>query len=326
MDKKFLLIAINLAKKNLGAVSPNPSVGCVIVKDGRILAAAATQKGGRPHAERLALEKMPQNVDLSGCVMYVSLEPCCHFGETPPCCDAIIASGIKRVVVAAVDNDARVNGGGILALEKAGIEVDLVEMEEAYALNKAFFKAKATGLPYVTLKLATSLDGKIACGNFASKWISSEEARRFAHQLRALNDAILVGGRTFAKDQPRLDCRIAGLEDKSPTKFVLGRKITGCEGVNFIENDDLEAVLREICEKGHNSLLVEGGAGLATALLRLGLVDEIMWIKAAKIIGDDGIGAVGGLGFEGMDEVWQGFERVGVREFVGGDVALVYRV
>ncbi len=226
MDEKFINIALNLAKKNLGLTAPNPVVGCVIVKDGVIIATGVTAPSGRPHAENIAINKVKDKSHLEGATLYVTLEPCCHLGATGACTDLIIASKIKKVVIACQDPDKRVNGGGIAKLCQASIDVACGIIEnEAREFNKAFFKRQKTGLPYVTLKLATSLDGRIATKTGDSKWITGEKSRRYAHYLRAQNDAIIIGANTLRQDNPMLDCRISGLEEYSPTRIIVANNL-----------------------------------------------------------------------------------------------------
>lgn len=362
MDKKFILQAIRLSKITLGQTAPNPCVACIIVKDAEIIATGVTQKNGRPHAETVAIEKAAKE-KLRGATLYVTLEPCCHHGKTAPCTDLIIASGIKKVVIATQDVDVRVNGGGIKKLREAGIDVLCgVYENEAREINKGFFKAKISGLPYITLKLATSLDGKIATKNHDSKWITSSQARVFAHHLRSINNAIMVGANTVKRDDPTLDCRIDGLSDSSPKRIIVTNKLDflGKEkifqnlqqiptiiltsknnasqvdnlkklGVEFIFCEekngyvDLKDALQKLCENGINSVLIEGGKILATQLLQENLVDEIVWIQNKKIIGSDGISAVGELGFSKIDEALQNFKRIDLRELSEEDFVSIYK-
>jgi len=315
LDKKFMAYALNLAQKNLGKTAPNPVVGCVIVFDGKIISSGVTQFGGRPHAEKIAIDKISDKKILAESVIYVTLEPCSHFGQTAPCVDEIIKNKFKKVVIAAQDPDLRVNGNGIKKLREAGIDVVCGVLEkEAREINRGFFTAKKLGRPFVTLKLATSLDGKIATKNFDSKWITGEKARNFAHLLRAKNDAILVGNNTFKKDNPRLDCRLPGLEEFSPKIIILSHQ-------NFSGN--LEDILSKICVDGVNSLLIEGGQNVATQFLQKNLVDELIWIRSPKIIGDDGISAIGEMGFEKISEVLNNFKRREIRE-LDEDLAEIY--
>lgn len=361
-DEKFLHYTLNLAKKNLGQTAPNPVVGCVIVKDGEIISSGVTAKNGRPHAEQIAITKVLDKQVLKGATIYVSLEPCSHFGQTSPCVDEIIKYNFAKVVIATQDPDARVNGQGMQKLHEAGIDVvcNLLE-KEAQEINKGFFKAKTSGLPYVTLKLATSLDGKIATKNFDSKWITSEKSRQFAHNLRAINDAILVGANTVRKDDPMLDCRIAGLEEFSPKRVIVASnlnfdlslkifqtaekiptiiltsrsshpelvsgsipniQIILCEEKNG--KVDLKDALKKLCQSGVNSVLVEGGQKIATQFLQENLVDELIWIRSKKIIGDDGISAIGEMHFSKISDILNHFEKRETKEF-GEEVIEIYK-
>lgn len=334
-DIRFISYALNLAKKNLGATAPNPTVGCVIVKDGQIISSGVTSKSGRPHAEKIAIDKIADKKILIGAELYVTLEPCSHHGQTAPCVDEIIKHGIKKVVVSTRDCDKRVNGNGIKKLQEAGIEIFCGTLEkEAQELNRGFFKAKKHGLPFVTLKIATSLDGKIATKNFDSKWITSQKAREFSHLLRAKNDAILVGANTVRQDNPSLNCRIPGLEDFSPKKVII------TNAANF--NADLKIfsdpknpplflsgepknILQKICENGLNSVLIEGGKNIATQFLKENLIDELVWIRNKKIIGNDGIAAIDAMNFSAVDKVLNNFSRVDLIE-LEEDVIEIYRL
>ena len=363
-DEKFISYAINLAKKNLGQTAPNPVVGCVIVKNNKIISIGVTAKNGRPHAEKIAIDKISDKKNLEGATIYVTLEPCSHFGQTPPCVDEIIKNKFQRVVIAAQDVDERVNGEGIKKLRQAGIDVTLgVMQKEALEINRGFFQAKKTGRPFVTLKLATSLDGKIATKNFDSKWITNEKSRQFSHYLRSINDVILVGGNTVRKDDPSLDCRILGLEDYSPKRVVISQNLDFSSDLKIFQNldkiptifltknsqseseiktlksrgaevvlceekngqIDLESALKNLCKLGVNSVLVEGGQKIATQFLQENLVDELIWIRSAKIIGNDGIAAIGEFGFEKISEVLERFKSAEVKE-LDGDLAEIFRL
>ena len=214
-------IAIQLAKNAKGQTGNNPSVGSVIVRDGKILATAHTGFGGTPHAETIALNRATSN---TGATLYSTLEPCSHYGKTPPCVKAIIEAGIKEVVIGVDDKNPLVSG--VKELEKAGVKVTSgVLKNQAEELHNDFFKFIETGLPFVTVKVAVSLDGKIATKNGDSKWISGELARNYAHKLRSQNNAILIGGETYRKDNPELTCRLEGLEQFSPKKFVISKSL-----------------------------------------------------------------------------------------------------
>lgn len=328
-DIKYMQLALALAKRVVGTTSPNPAVGCVIVKENQIIATGFTQKNGRPHAEQVALSKLSS--DAKGACAYVTLEPCCHFGKTNPCSSELIKSGIKRVVIATKDPYYEVDGGGIKQLEDAGVDVVTGVCEkEAIAINCGFFSVQNKNRPYVTVKIATSADGKIALKNGQSKWITGNVARQFSHHLRVKNDAILVGSNTANKDNPSLTCRINGLEDQSPVRIIIGDGFELKKSSNILKNKEIDAwivasekkntslkqiickknedrqldlndVLQKLAENGITRILVEGGGKTITSLIKQGLVDCLIWIKAPLIIGDDGISAMSDLGFESMD-------------------------
>jgi diaminohydroxyphosphoribosylaminopyrimidine deaminase / 5-amino-6-(5-phosphoribosylamino)uracil reductase len=324
-----------LARRGLGQVWPNPAVGCIIVSDGLPVGRGWTQAGGRPHAETEALARAGTRA--RGATAYVSLEPCCHHGETPPCTDALIAAGIARLVAATTDPDPRVAGRGMALLAGAGIETEAGLMqEEARALNAGFISRIERGRPLLTLKLATTLDGRIASRTGASRWITGGAARRHAHLLRSRHDAVMVGSGTALADDPALTCRLPGLEERSPVRVVVDGALrlpassrlaqtarqtpTWCLtcsgdvrrrrqlqtlGVEIIEvtaagdgHVDLAAGLTALGVRGLTRVLVEGGRALATRLLADGLVDRAFWYRAASLIGDDGLAALGALGVE----------------------------
>jgi len=347
--------ALALARRGLGSAWPNPAVGCVIVKDGAVVGRGWTQPGGRPHGETEALERA--GTAARGATAYVSLEPCCHWGKTPPCTDALIAAGVARVVLPVEDPDPRVSGRGIARLEEAGIAVTSgVLAKEAAALNEGFFRRIQEGRPLVTLKLASTLDGRIATARGESRWITREAARDRAHLLRARHDAVMVGSNTVIADDPELTCRLPGLGERSPVRVVVDGRLRvpltsrvvvdaarvptwfvtlrgdaperheafrDC-GVELIEVDaagetvDLAAALKELGRRGITRVLVEGGATLAAALVRADLVDHLAWFRAPRLIGGDGIAAVTGFGLADLAATPR-FERVGV-EPVGEDV------
>lgn len=219
-DDYFMGVALGLAKRGLGTTSPNPSVGAVIVKEGRIIAAAHTAKGGRPHAEVLALQQA--GAEAKGATLYVTLEPCCHVGVTPPCAEAVIAAQFSRIVIATQDSDPRVSGKAIARLKTAGIDIACnIREQEARQVNAGFFSVIERGLPLVTVKLATTLDGKIASMTGKSRWITGPLARNYAHLLRTQHEAIMVGIGTLLADDPTLTCRLPGLESRSPLRVVV---------------------------------------------------------------------------------------------------------
>lgn len=347
--------ALSLASRHLGQTWPNPAVGCVIVDaQGRVVGRGSTQPGGRPHAETQALAMAGERA--RGGTAYVTLEPCCHHGKTPPCTEALIDAGIARCVSAMEDPDSRVAGGGHAALRDAGIVVEVKLLaEQARALNAGFLKRVRHGLPFVSLKLATSMDGRTATRAGDSKWITGEPARQFGHVLRATYDAIAVGSGTILADDPELTCRIPGLEPRSPVRVVFDRRgrtpakarllaggpptwlvtVPGKLGVQIEkphqvieiaeggkEGDWLWRALGALSDLGLTRLLIEGGATLATAFLAAGLVDRVYWFRAPITIGGDGLAGVGPLSAERLSEAL-GF-RMGDRRQLGNDVLELY--
>ena len=337
-DLAHMRAALALARRGLGNTWPNPAVGCVIVKDGHVRGRGWTQRGGRPHAETEALARA--GAAARGATAYVSLEPCSHHGKTPPCAESLITAGIARVVSAVEDPDPRVSGRGLTRLREAGIAVETNVCEaEAAELNAGFFTRVRHGRPLITLKLATSLDGRIATAGGESRWITGAAARQRAHLLRATHDAVLVGTGTALADDPELTCRLPGLEDRSPVRIVLDRYLRlpstmrlfskigqapawvvtlassdparqaelAASGVKIIAAKmddegkiDLTALLRQFGDEGLTRLLIEGGGQLAAALLRRGLVDRLIWMRAPMAIGGDGLPAVAALGLEAL--------------------------
>jgi diaminohydroxyphosphoribosylaminopyrimidine deaminase/5-amino-6-(5-phosphoribosylamino)uracil reductase len=223
-DRRFMQAALALARRGLGNVWPNPAVGCVIVKDGIVVGRGWTQPGGRPHAEIEALAR--SGAAARGATVYVSLEPCSHTGQTGPCADALAEAGVARVVAAMVDPDGRVSGRGLARLREAGVLVESGLMgDEAAVLNRGFLTRIAEGRPMVTLKLAATLDGRIAAHNGDSQWITEEDARAFAHGLRAIHDAVAVGSGTAATDDPHLTCRLPGLPLRPPVRIIFDSRL-----------------------------------------------------------------------------------------------------
>ena len=275
-DADWMAAAIALSRRGRPAAAPNPNVGCLIVKGGMVVGRGWTQRGGRPHAEAVALSAAGDAA--RGATAYVSLEPCAHASARGPCCtDALIAAGIARVVVAAQDPDPRTDGQGIARLRAAEIEVITgVLAAEARAAMATWWTRQAKGRAFVTLKLATSLDGCIAMGDGSSRWITGERARAHGHLERAQHQAILVGRGTLAADNASLDVRLAGLEDRSPTKLLLtsGNAPDGWTAV--ASPDAIDDV---------DSVLVEGGAGAASAFLAADRVDRLLLYRAPILIG-----------------------------------------
>lgn len=287
-------MALQMAERNLGQVWPNPAVGAIIVKDGAVVGQGATARGGRPHAETEALKQAGEKA--RDATMYVTLEPCNHQGGTPPCTGAIIDAGIVRCVVACGDSNPKVNGAGVAALKAAGIEVvENICRAEAEKINEGFFSLMRKNRPFVSLKIATSLDGKIATKNGESKWITGERARAYGQLLRSRYDAIVTGSGTWLADSPQLNCRLSGLEERSPQRVVCDRsgRITAEKNLWVLAEKSPEDVLKTLAEKGVTRVLVEAGKTLSTAFFHSGCVDKIYWFRAPKLIGEDGLSGVG---------------------------------
>lgn len=354
--------ALGMARRAIGATADNPPVGCVIVLDGVAVGRGHTQPGGRPHAETEALRQA--GASARGATAYVTLEPCAHHGQTPPCAEALIAAGVARVVAAVRDPDPRVDGGGYRLLGQAGIEVTTeILREDAAHLMAGFLTRQGTGRPHVTLKLATSLDGKIATASGNSKWITGPEARARGHLMRANSDAILVGIGTVLADDPLLDCRLPGLQERSPARIVLDSRLRlpadcnlvttaagartviltteaasptsiaalkakGCE-VLAIETGaggrvDLVAAFATLGGLGLSRVLVEGGGAVVASLIKSGLVDEIAWFRAGLVLGGDALASVADLGLERVDQARR-MTRISV-ETIGHDVLETFRL
>jgi diaminohydroxyphosphoribosylaminopyrimidine deaminase / 5-amino-6-(5-phosphoribosylamino)uracil reductase len=270
--------ALALSERGVGRTGNNPSVGCLIVKDDIVVGRGWTQPGGRPHAEAMALAEA--GAKAAGATIYVTLEPCAHVSERGPACAALLVDAQPaKIFVALEDPDPRTTGKGLALLRAAGIDVETdVLASEARTILAGFFSRVARSRPYVTLKLATSLDGKIALVDGSSRWITGNAARAHAHVERARADAILVGSGTFKIDNPTLDVRIAGMENRSPRRVVLGSG-GAPEGWEVIRAPD------DIGDLDCNNLVVEGGAMTASAFLRAGLVDRLLLYRAPILIG-----------------------------------------
>lgn len=359
-DDAFMRIAIGLARRGHGNVWPNPSVGCVIVKDGNIVGRGWTQPGGRPHAETEALARA--GTAAKGATAYVTLEPCAHDGQTPPCADALIGAGVSRVVIGTQDPDPRVDGGGILKLQSAGVEVATdVCAVEAEEVAQGFLLRVRNGRPLVTVKAATTLDGRIATRSGNSQWITGELSRATGHGLRARYDAILVGGQTAIVDNPSLTCRLPGLAEASPVRVVVDSRqqlplthslvataretptwlLTRSDGdaarraaffdagVELIDvavgetgELDMAAAMTALGDRGITRLLVEGGGRVISSLLRQNLVDRLVWFRAPLMIGGDGVPVAAGFGLDDLDEAPK-FVKVSARA-AGADLAETY--
>jgi len=340
-DQDYMNLAINVAKSGVGQTTPNPVVGAVIVNDGRVVGIGAHLKAGEPHAEvhaiRMAGEKA-QNA-----TAYVTLEPCSHHGKTPPCADLLITSKVKRVVVATTDPNPLVAGKGIAKLKAAGIEVEVgVCKEQADALNAVFFHYLDKKQPYVTLKSATTLDGKIATVTGESKWITGEAARQDVHLYRSIHDAILVGVNTVLMDNPSLTTRLPNGTGKNPIRVILDSKLrtpldsqivndgkaetwiivsnqvnqekmnefSGKKGVRIIQlqedNLAISTMLTRLGEEGISSIFVEGGAEVNGSFLKEKAINQVIVYLAPKLFGGkQAPTAIGGSGIESIDDSLQ---------------------
>ncbi len=329
-DIHYMKMALGLARRGLGTTWPNPSVGCVVVdRQGHIVGRGHTGEGGRPHGETIALSCAGKAAE--GAVAYVTLEPCAHHGETPPCATSLIKAGVARVVVATGDPDWRVSGKGLALLKKTGILVDFgVCQSEANQLNQGFFNKTSEGRPMVTVKIASSQDGMIAG---ADKWITGPESRQRGHLLRANHDAILVGIGTVLTDNPSLDCRLPGLRSCSPVRVVVDSQLRIPEGCKLVETAkkiptwvittvnsgekfdalksldvkliscganqqarvDMTKMMERLGQEGITRLLSEGGAEVNASLIEASLIDRLYWFRSPDVIGKGGLPALASI-------------------------------
>tara|TARA_B100001121_G_scaffold310751_1_gene345784 strand:- start:1041 stop:2120 length:1080 start_codon:yes stop_codon:yes gene_type:complete len=345
--------AINISTRGLGLTCPNPSVGCVIVNKNIIVGRGVTAKGGRPHAETIALEMAGNKA--KGSTVYVTLEPCNHFGETAPCCDALISAGVREVVVATLDPDKRVSGKGISRLRNSGIKVSLGVLEkEAIEVNEGYFKNKLHNLPFTTLKIANSIDSKIATRTGESKWITSKAARDHSHMLRARSDAIIISSTTAINDNPSLTCRLPGMIKYSPIRIILdafrrvpnnleifknvsnipvwiftsipinekinqesidlGVKIINVNNDRFGYGVNLKQVFSSLSGNGIMRVLVESGGNLSSALMNEKLIDRLVIYRAPSVIGGDGMSAIESINVSSLSDRLQ-FKLIRIEEF-----------
>ncbi len=337
-DIRWMRLALSLGRRMQGRTWPNPAVGCVIVKEGRVVGRGWTQPGGRPHAEPVALAQAGSKA--RGATAYVSLEPCAHHGKTSPCAEALIAAGVACVVAPIEDNDARVAGQGFAMLRDAGIEVRTgVCADEAAADHAGFFLNTDLGRPWVTLKLASSFDGRIATATGESKWITGGEARRVVHAMRARHDAVMVGAGTARADDPSLTVRDLGIEQQ-PVRVLVSRRLdlplisnmarTAHDvPVWLMHGSDADAerkrawegvgarlftcavsgglldpagMLTQLGSAGLTRVFCEGGSALAASLLAADLVDELVGFSAGVVIGAEGLPAIGAMGLDHLVE------------------------
>lgn len=332
-DDRFMRLALTLGRRGLGQVWPNPSVGCVIVRDGRIVGRGVTAPGGRPHAEVVALGQAGPAAE--GATVYVTLEPCAHTGQTPPCAQALIEAKVARVVVACGDPDPRVNGGGLAMLTAAGIKVTTgLRADEAKADHIGFLNRVTRHRPFLTLKLAMTLDGRIATAAGESQWITAPDARRVVHAMRARHDAVLVGAGTVRTDDPQLTVRGMG-DARQPVRIVVSRDLSLPVTAQLFQSTDhapvwlchaasadpkpfsakgavsvacdsdvygmnLTSVMQTLAAKGITRIFSEGGSHLAASLLKAGLVDRLEIFQAGKVIGGNGLAAIADLGLAAL--------------------------
>jgi diaminohydroxyphosphoribosylaminopyrimidine deaminase / 5-amino-6-(5-phosphoribosylamino)uracil reductase len=355
IDEKYMRLALRLAEKARGRTSPNPMVGAVVVKDGRVIARGYHKRAGEPHAEAIALRKAGGAA--KGATLYVTLEPCSHTGKrTPPCSPLVIQSGVKRVVSAMIDPNPKVSGGGLKALRTAGVEVIAGVLEaDAKKLNEVFIKHVTKKAPFVTLKIAQTLDGKIATASGESKWITGKAAREWGHRLRDQHDAILVGINTVLKDDPSLTARIAGGRDplrvivdsalrislqarviaqrsaagtivatlaNAPKHKMKKLQAAGAEIV-LVKSDkgrvDLRDLMRKLGRMDIMSVLVEGGAEIHASALKSGIVDKVvLFIAPTLMTGIDSVCSVGGSSPKKLAQTVS-LENITTR-FVGKDI------
>lgn len=330
-DEYYMKKALRLARRGLGKTSPNPMVGALIVRNDEIIGQGYHRRYGGSHAEINAIRNARGRI--SGATLYVTLEPCCHYGKTPPCLDAILKGDLRRVVVGTVDPNPLVNGKAIEILKQWGIETKVgVLGEECSRINEVYFRYIQTGIPFVTLKFAQTLDGRIASASGNSRWISSESSLKWTHKLRSFHDAILVGMGTVLRDDPQLTVRL--VKGRNPLRIVPDSRLRIPLSSNILKDQeiaatiiattsqadgeklsslrqmgievlmverskegevDLKDLLKKLGKKGISSILVEGGATIITSLLRQELVDKVVVILAPKIMGK-GVDAVGDLG------------------------------
>ncbi len=332
-DQIYMRNALALARTGLGRTWPNPVVACVLVKNGHIIARAKTADGGRPHAEDLAIKQAGD--DAKGATAYVTLEPCAHEGKTPSCARLLIEAGISKVVVAVLDPDMRTNGQGLDLLRKAGVEVISSVLEQkAFEINEGFFLKQLKQRPFITLKTATTLDGKIATQIGQSKWITGDTARTRGHMFRAQHDAIAVGVNTVFQDDPSLTCRMNGVQKNlirivfdthgkltggekifedtknNPVWIITAAKELNIVGVKILQVSknkqgqiNIKEALQAITAEGVTRLLIEGGATLMTSFLSMDLFDELLWFRAPSIMGGEGLNAIQQLNIQEMDEI-----------------------
>jgi diaminohydroxyphosphoribosylaminopyrimidine deaminase/5-amino-6-(5-phosphoribosylamino)uracil reductase len=321
-DIQYMRQALDLASRGHGQTSPNPMVGAVLVKNGKVVGEGFHRRAGEPHAEILALRRAGKNA--KGATLYINLEPCCHYGKTPPCTDALIGAGISRVVAAMKDPNALVGGKGFAHLRRAGVKVKVgLLRKEAERLNETFIHFHRFGRPFVVLKWAMTIDGRTSCSNGESRWISGSESRRYAHKLRSFSDAVLVGIGTVLRDNCQLSARLAGYRGKQPLRIIVDSELKiplkarclsnikkqptmiatsqnapigkiealrsqGCNVLICRKTKDgisIRDLTGKLAEMSMQSLLVEGGRRISGSFLREGLADKIVAFISPKVLG-----------------------------------------
>jgi len=366
MDKRWMAYAIQLGQKNLGTTRENPSVGCVLVKNGCLIGTGTTQANGRPHAETVALKQARERFGKNsthGATAYISLEPCAHTGKTPPCASTLVAAEIKRVVCPLADPDPRVAGKGFALLRHAGIMVDVgLLSNKAKTAHKGFLSRITRNRPFVTLKLASSLDGQIATQTGDSRWITGSTTRQRVHLERYRHDAVMVGAGTMRADDPVLNVRLGNL-DAPRLRIVIDPRLTVprdgkllntpeygpvkifCRqgGMAFFQNAevipiqnqersdvktgpmDLSQILCNLANSGINSVLCEGGGTLAVHLLQSDLVDQLMLFQGNAIIGKEGHSVIGNLNITALIDAPR-FERISTQQIDNDSISMLQRV
>lgn len=330
IQEKYMMMAMALAKKAEGMTSPNPMVGAVIVKNGTIVGRGYHRRAGLAHAEINALRQA--GAKAKGATLYVTLEPCDHFGRTPPCTDAIIRSGIKQVIIAMKDPNPVNNGSGIRRLNRRGVKTKVgLLSDEAEAMNRPYIKFITRNIPFVTVKVAQSLDGKIATKTGDSKWISSKDSRHYVQELRRIADAVMVGANTIRKDDPLLLSRLS--RGKQPVRVIVSGRSDLPSGAKIFssshkapvivvkpsgrsgEKVDLSKLLAALAKKGITNILVEGGGELIAGMVKESLVDRFLVFIAPKIIGGrNAKTAVEGSGIRNIKDAL-GLKNISVRKF-----------
>jgi diaminohydroxyphosphoribosylaminopyrimidine deaminase/5-amino-6-(5-phosphoribosylamino)uracil reductase len=327
-----------MALRAVGSTYPNPPVGAIIVKNGFIMSRGWTQPAGTPHAEIHAINQIKNKKDIKGAHLYCTLEPCSHKGKTAPCVNKIIELKFSKVIISQIDKNPLVNSNSVKKLRSAGIEVVIKNFSsELKELNNIFFNSIRDNKPFITLKIASTADGKIATNQYESKWITNSTSRMVGHKLRSLNECMIVGTGTIRKDNPILDCRLEGLSNLSPDIFILDRKVNLKKNLKIFGNKnrkiyvfysdkvkkrilksknikyikirevnnelDIKTVVKTVSQLGYMRILVEGGAKLSASLLNENLIDEIFWFRSSKIMGNNGINAISNLDINKVDHL-----------------------